>query len=136
MTDAPASAPAPERTAPWRGRKRVEEARGQFVAVRCTAAEHAALTEAAAKAGLSVGAYLRAAGLGSAGPRAKRRPTVERADLARALGLIGLYGSNLNQLARAANTNGETPKETALVEIARHVRDMRQMLRRALGRGD
>jgi len=114
----------------------VDEARGQFVAVRCTAAEHAALTEKAAKAGLTVGAYLRAVGLGSTGPRAKRRPPVERVELARALGLIGLYGSNLNQLARVANTNGETPNAAALVEIARHVRDMRNALRQALGRGD
>ncbi len=136
MTDAPTSTPAPKRAAPWRGRKRVDDPRDAWLHVRCTAAEHAALTEAATKAGLSVGAFLRAAGLGSAGPRAKRRPTVERADLARALGLIGLYGSNLNQLARAANTNGETPKEAALVEIARHVGDMRTALRRALGRGD
>jgi hypothetical protein len=50
--------------------------------------------------------------------------------------LIGLYGSNLNQLARAANTNGELPTEAGLVEIARHVGQIRAALRRALGRGD
>ena len=133
MAEPPTAAP---RKAPWRGRKRVEDARTAWVHVRCTEAEQAAMTEAAAKAGLSVGAYLRAVGLGSAGPHARHRPTIERGELARALGLIGLYGSNLNQLARVANTNGDTPADAALLELARHVGEIRDALRKALGRGD
>lgn len=141
MTDAAAPlaepAPAPGRkAAPWRGRRRVPDPKGRFVAVRCTDAEHAALTAAAAQAGLSVGAYLRAQGLGSPGPRAVRRVAVERTELARALGLLGHYGSNLNQLARVANTNGELPTAGELETMAGHVRELRAVLMKALGRGD
>ena len=133
MSDA---APAAKRAAPWRGRKRTDDPRKAFVAVRCTAAEHAASIEAAARAGMEVGPYLRTQALGSPGPRAKRRPPIEREALARALGLIGLYGSNVNQLAYVANTSGDLPTGAALLEMAGHVREMRNALRRALGRGD
>ena len=62
-------------------------------------------SETAAQAGLSVGAFLRALALGSAGPRAVKRPRVEREQLARLLGEIGKLGSNVNQIARWANTD-------------------------------
>ncbi len=116
------------------GKRKLADARGKFVAVRCSDAEHATMTAAAAQAGLSVGAYLRTLALGKAGPRSVRRPPVERAELARALGLIGNYGSNLNQLARVANTNGQLPTHAALMEIAQHVKQMRDALMVALGR--
>lgn len=58
----------------------------------------------AAEAGLPVGTYLRLMALGEAGPRARRRPVIERELLARLLGHIGKVGSNLNQLAAAANS--------------------------------
>ena len=66
MTDKP-------KAAPWRGQRLVTDPKSRFVAVRVTPAEHAALTAAAAQAGLSVGAYLRTVGIGTAGPRAVRR---------------------------------------------------------------
>jgi hypothetical protein len=104
------------------------------VHVRCNSAEHAAITAAAAQRGLTAGPYLRSLALGDAGPRARRRPPEGRAELARVLGLLGNYGSNLNQLARVANSNGELPTEAALTEIARHVLEMRGAVMSALGR--
>jgi hypothetical protein len=94
------------------------------------------LTAAAAQAGLSVGAYLRTMALGSPGPRAVRRPSVERADLARLLGELGKIGSNVNQLARAANTSGDMPAVDELAAITADVRVLRDALMKALGRGD
>lgn len=123
-----------QRAAPWRGRARVADPKGRFVAVRVTAAEHAALTAAAAQAGLSVGAFLRAKALGTPGPRAVRRPVVEKEALARALGLIGKYGGNLNQLAHAANAAGELPTALELDQLRAEVRDVKAALMQALGR--
>ncbi|HEX3983909.1 MAG TPA: plasmid mobilization relaxosome protein MobC [Acidisoma sp.] len=127
---------AAPKAAPWRGRRRVADPKARFVAVRCTDAEHATLTAAAAQAGLSVGAYLRTMALGSPGPRAVRRPSVERADLARLLGELGKIGSNVNQLARAANTSGDMPAVDELAAITADVRVLRDALMKALGRGD
>lgn len=135
MSDQAAPTGSTPRPAPWRGRRRVSDPREQFVAVRCTAAEHAAITAAAAQAGLSVGAYLRVVGLGTAGPRAVRRPSVERAELARLLGEIGKLGSNVNQLAHAVN-RGDIPDWADLASAVSAVDDMRAAVMKALGRGD
>ena len=127
-------APAPK-AAPWRGRRRVPDPKNCFVAVRCTPDERAALTAAAAQASLSVGAYLRATALGGTGPRAVRRPTADREALARLLGELGKVGSNVNQIARVANTSGDPPEPDTLGRIALDVRAMRDALMEALSRG-
>jgi hypothetical protein len=123
-------------SAPWRGRMRVKDARTRFIAVRCSPKEHDAIGEAAAQAGLSVGAYLRKVVLGSPGARAVRRPPVERAELARLTGLLGKLGSNVNQLAHGFNRSGRLPGFPELVAIRREVAEMRAALLKALGRGD
>ncbi len=110
--------------------------RTQLVPVRCTEAERAAIVTNAARAGMTVGAYMRHQAIGTAGPRALRRPQVDKVELARALGLIGLYGSNVNQLARAANMHGDRLAADQLEDLKRELRDMRGALRRALGYGD
>lgn len=127
---------AERRPAPWRGKRKVPDPRVRFIAVRCKPEEHAGITAAAAQAGLSVGAFLRAAALGSTGNRARRRPQLERKALAQVLGLIGRIGGNINQLAVIANTNGVLPRESQLLEISRDIRTMRAALMEALGRGD
>ena len=91
------------------GRRRVENPKNDFIAVRCTAQERAAITELATKSGLAVGAYLRATALGHPGPRAVRRPPIERKELARLLGHLGKVGSNINQLAYAFNSTRRIP---------------------------
>jgi hypothetical protein len=126
--------PRAKTKAPWRGRKRVGDARTKLIPVRCTAEERAAIKAVADKAGLSVGAFLRAAALGDAGPRSVRRPPIERKELARLLGHLGKVGSNLNQLAHAFNSNGRGPGLAELNDIRRHVTEMRDALIKALGR--
>jgi hypothetical protein len=74
--------------------------------------------------------------LGSAGPRAVRRPPVERRELARLLGHLGKVGSNINQLAYAYNRDRLVPALAELVGIRRDVGEMRAALLRALGHGD
>jgi hypothetical protein len=74
----------------------------QYV-VRCTAEEFNAIAAKAIKAGLRGASYLRAAGLGDAGPRAQRRPTLDKELLIRALGMHGRYGNNMNQVAFSGN---------------------------------
>jgi hypothetical protein len=132
MTEAPV-APA-KRPAPWRGRRRVKDPKSIPISIRCTAEDHAVIKETATKAGLSIGAYLRSLALGSSGPRAVRRPPIERKELARILGHVGKIGSNLNQLAKAYNRDRILPGFPELLAMQRDVREMRDGLMKALGR--
>jgi hypothetical protein len=132
MTDAPVA--GAKRTAPWRGRRRVKDPKSVPISIRTTAKDHAAILEAATKAGLSIGAYLRSLALGGAGPRAVRRPPIERKDLARLLGHIGKVGSNVNQLAHGFNRDGILPGFPELLAIRREIGEMREALMKALGR--
>jgi hypothetical protein len=126
--------PRAKTKAPWRGRKRVKDARTKLIPVRCTAEERAAIKAVADKAGLSVGAFLRAAALGDAGPRSVRRPPIERKELARLLGHLGKVGSNINQLAHAFNSRGRAPGLAELNDMRMYVGQMRDALMAALGR--
>ena len=129
-----ATNPRAKRTAPWRGRRRVDDAKTSFISVRCTAKERGTIDEAARAAGLSIGAYLRVLALGKAGPRAVRRPPVERKELARLLGHLGKVGSNINQLAHAFNQKGRVPVLAELDGIRAYIKEMRDALIAALGR--
>jgi hypothetical protein len=122
-------------TAPRRhGKRRLADARGKWVHVRCNAAEHAAIIAGAAQAGLDAGPYLRSLATGTPGARARRQPREGRAEIARVLGLLGNYGGNLNQLAHVANASGKLPTEAKLAEIAQQVREIRDAVMQALGR--
>jgi hypothetical protein len=57
----------------------------------------------ARESGLEDGAYIRACTLGSEGPRARRRLSVDREALAHAVAEFNRAGSNLNQAVRALN---------------------------------
>ena len=126
--------PRPNQAAPWRGRRRVDDAKDSFIAVRCTTKERAKIDENAAQAGLSVGAYVRSLALGSPGPRARRRPPIERKELARFLGELGKIGSNVNQLAHAYNGRGRMPGLDDLTAIRMAVGQLRDAVMTALGR--
>ena len=126
--------PRTKNMAPWRGRKRVSDAKNSFISVRCTAEERSKIDEAARQAGLSIGAYLRSLALGSAGPRAVRRPPIERKELARLLGHLGKVGSNLNQLAYAYNRERRIPGLAELTTMRQQVGELRDALMKALGR--
>jgi Bacterial mobilisation protein (MobC) len=133
MSEAPDS--RPKKAAPWRGRRRVKDPRAKFIAVRCSAEEYAAITKKAEHAGLSIGAFLRAQALGTPGPRAVRRPPVEKQELARILAQLGKIGSNVNQLTHAFNKTGAVPGFAELVAIRREIAEMSVAVMKALGRG-
>jgi hypothetical protein len=65
--------------------------------------EYTAIEARARKAGLSTAAYLRACALGDHGPRAQRRPPVELQQFGKAVSELNKIGSNVNQIAHAAN---------------------------------
>jgi hypothetical protein len=124
------------KAAPWRGRKRVKDARNHFTAVRCNDEEYAAISKAAKDAGLTVSGYFRAQALGKPGPRAVRRPTVEHEELSRILGQLGKIGSNVNQLAKAYNGGRIVPGFPEVLALRRDVAEVRAAVIKALGYGD
>jgi hypothetical protein len=133
MSDAGHVVGGKKKLAPWRGRMRVKDARKRLIHFRCTDHERTAIKAVAEGAGFSVGAFLRLLALGDAGPRAVRRPPVERAELVRILGELGKIGSNINQIAKAIHTTANLPSWSELAEIKADVARMRATLLRALG---
>jgi mobilization protein NikA len=125
-----------KRRAPWRGRPRVKEAKTHRIALRCTDEDRAFLEESASQAGLSVGAFLRTIAFGTAGARAVKRPHIEREQLARLLGEIGKLGSNVNQIAKWANTDRRAPDPRVLVMMQSDIAAMRAVVVKAFDRGD
>lgn len=87
--------PRPQKSNYYRRTKRVE--------IRLTEAEEKALMELAASCGLSVSDHIRKAALGSK-PRV-RKATPERAAFIKGLAELGKIGSNVNQIAKALNTD-------------------------------
>ena len=101
--------------------------------VRCNASEFNAIAAKAATSGLKGAAYLRASGLGDAGPRARRRPVIEKEHLIRAFALHGRYGNNMNQIARSGNA-GNPVDLPALHQALKEWGEIRDALYRALGK--
>jgi Bacterial mobilisation protein (MobC) len=120
--------------APWRGRRCVSDPKIRFVAVRCTIDQHSAIRDGATRAGLSIGAFLRARALGAPGPRSVRRPRPGQVELARLLGHIGKIGSNVNQISKHANTFRHPPSSSALSVMRKDIGRMRKALLKALDR--
>ena len=134
----PTTEATPRRPAPWRGKRRTEagEAKDEFIGLRVTAADLDRINEKAQEAGLKIGGYLRALALGSAGPRAVKRPRVEREQLARILGETGKMRSNWNQLAKWANTEKSPASLAELAQIRADIALMREAVMKALDHGD
>jgi hypothetical protein len=132
MVKAPAA--RPKRPAPWVGRRKVADPKSKPFPIRFTPQQFEQLSETARAAGLSVGAFARTVLLGSPGPRAVRRPPIERAELARLLGGLGNLRSNANQIAKAYNQRGEVPEAQDIEEMKRDLSVMRDAVMKALGR--
>jgi hypothetical protein len=107
-----ASSPSPASTTRKTRSGSQKRQRVQLAGMACTPAERAQLDAAAERAGMTVSAFMRQQCLGTAGPRAVRRPPVERAALAQLLAQLGKCGSNLNQIARALNRGRDEPPYT------------------------
>lgn len=100
--------------------------------VRFTAEEFARIADKADKAGIASAAFLRAAALGDAGPRAQRRPPADHQALRRILGELGRVGNNINQIARQMNTGGQPPVPELRQALAVYL-EIRNAIFEALG---
>ena len=116
MTDPPATTPE-KKPAPWRGRRRSDDVKGKCMTVRVTVKDRSKIAEAAGKAGLSVGEFVRTVTLGRKPPRAVKLPLVDRQQLVRLLGEFGKVGSNVNQIAKAFNSTGAVPATQELTAM-------------------
>jgi hypothetical protein len=129
MTPAPDAATGAGRAKPRSGSEKRQ--RTHVARIRLDDAERGKLEELASASGLSVGAYLRAAALKSAGVRAKPRPSVDRELLARANADLNRVGNNINQIAHALNIGLDPP--SAIAEAMQELRGVLAALRRAAG---
>lgn len=109
--------------------------RTKSIHIRCTPHEHSLIHTRADRSGMYVGSYLRTLALGEPGPRAARRPPVEKRELARLLGELGKIGSNLNQIARALHM-GDPPDMHEMRRALEEFAALRALTRRALGYRD
>ena len=95
--------------------------RNRHIDVCCDEAEFVIIDDKARTAGMSLASFLRQCALGSAGPRARRAPSVNAEVLAHAVAALNKAGSNLNQIARVLNAGApfSTAKESfaALAEV-------------------
>lgn len=101
--------------------------------IRWTDEEFASITDRADKAGLAVAAFMRAVAFGNPGPRAQRRPPADHKVLRQLLGEVGRIGNNINQIARALNS--EDKAKLPELEEALHVyTEIRNRIFDALGK--
>jgi methionine synthase I (cobalamin-dependent) len=108
--------------------------RGVPVSVRFLPDERATVEDRAREVGLSLASFLRAAVLGTPGPRARRSPPVNAEALGRATAALNKVGSNLNQIAHGLNAGGfsMTLQEcfAALAEARAAAAAIREIVRR------
>ena len=77
--------------------------RAGIVGIRVSISERAELEEAAERAGLTLGSYIRERVLSAPKTRAVRRPPVEKKLLAQLLGKLGKVGGNIHQIVKHMN---------------------------------
>jgi hypothetical protein len=131
---AKATVEKPNRAAPWKGRRKVADPKSKPFPIRFTPEQFEKLDATAREAGMSVGAFARAVLCGSAGPRAVRKPPVQKAELARFLGELGQIKSNVDQIAKALGHDQRAPMLDELAKIRGELVAMRTGVMRALGR--
>ena len=85
--------------------------RAGIVGIRVSAAERAELEEAAERAGLTLGSYIRECVLTTPKTRAVRRPAVEQKLLAQLLGQLGRAGGNIHQIVKHMNFGNGVVRE-------------------------
>lgn len=107
--------------------------------VRVTPAEFAEVEAVARAAAKTVSQLVREAVIEKPAPAPKarrRQPQGDLVELARISGLLGKYGSNVNQLAHVANMDGDRLTEVQLYQIAAEVREVKLAVLKVIGRGD
>lgn len=108
----------------------------RMVPVRFTPESFGRVTALAHKAGFdSLGEFLRVRALGPGqGKASVQRPQLDRVALVQALAEMGRVGSNVNQIARAVNSGGDTPQQATLQDIQADLAETFAAVRKALGR--
>jgi hypothetical protein len=101
--------------------------------VRLSDEEFADISARADKAGLAVAAFMRAAVLGNPGPRAQHRPPADHKALRQILGELGRVGNNINQIARALNSEDKS-KLPELPQALKAYTEIRDKILDALGK--
>lgn len=104
------------------------------ITFRLAASEHAEVADAAARAGQTVGTYIRSRLLDSPVTRAQRRPSVEVQTLTRLQAEMNKVGSNIHQILRRVNF-GETPAGEEIRSAFTGYRAVIAAILAALGRG-
>lgn len=107
--------------------------RQKVLRIRLTDLELAEIEAMADRAELTPASYARAVLLDAPAPRAKRRPAVDTAQVAKMLGELGKIGSNINQIAHQINAGTGTSSHA--IELAlRDLSEIRTACMEALGR--
>ena len=106
-------------------RKSEKRQRTEAVYARLSPAEKAVFLARADRAGMAAAAFLRAAAIGDAGPRAQKRVPADAQALRQILGHIGKTGSNLNQISRYLHTGGSA--DTVLPDIREALADLARL---------
>jgi hypothetical protein len=100
--------------------------RAPIIGFRATDEERAKIEAAARRAGLTVGSYVRDRSLRKPETRAVRRPPLETAQLAQLLGMLGVVGGTIAQLAKRQSAGSGALADDALAaELLAAVKDFR-----------
>jgi hypothetical protein len=110
-----------------------KRARTKHLTIRYTPDERSEVDQAAERAGLTSGSYVRNLTLSAPPPRQVRRPPIERRELARLLGELGHVGGNLNQIAHAMNSGMAVPNRE-IADALSGLKLVRDAVLAALGR--
>ena len=110
--------------------------RGVPVSVRFLPDERATVEDRAREVGLSLASFLRACGLGTPGPRARRSPPVNAEALGRATAALNKVGSNLNQVAYRLNSGDRSLTQHECFAALAEVRAALARILELLGRKD
>jgi len=111
-------------------------ARERKIPVACDDEEFLLIDERAREVGLSRPSFLRACGLGTPGPRARRSPPVNAEALGRATAALNKVGSNLNQIAHVLNAGRSTVTAQECFAALAEVRASAAAIRVLLGHKD
>ena len=121
-----------ERVAGTARKRSDQRQKSRVVPFRVSPDEYAALTQLANREALTVGSYIRRQSIErptkeKPTTRARRRPTIEVQTVSALLGQLSKIGSNLNQIAKRANS-GDRP---LLLELDETLAACRQVAARA-----
>lgn len=118
---------------PWENpMARPSENRTEQLRVRLTPAEMAQLKADAETAAVDISTIARAQLLNAPIPRRKRRKSLDHERLAKALIALGKVGTNLNQIAKVANTTGDLSHFRQAKQLKILLEEIRDEVREAL----